>query len=135
MKLKMGYAKYVLTGSLTSIIALRILHQHASFSQYFSAAFLTALACVGVAMISERQTRQSESQRSRSVPCTNTTLSNEEETMLRADVYKAKDGYRWRLWSSSDVVAISGQGYSSKDYCRKAVKKYTRADCVRDKEE
>ena len=32
-------------------------------------------------------------------------------------VYKAKDGYRWRIVAGSDIVAESGEGYSSKAKC------------------
>ena len=40
----------------------------------------------------------------------------------RFEVYRDDLGeWRWRLWSSSDVIADSGQGYSTKAHAERAI--------------
>lgn len=39
-------------------------------------------------------------------------------------VYKAADGWRWHTRASSDLVAESGEAYSSKDKALEAAEKF-----------
>jgi hypothetical protein len=32
----------------------------------------------------------------------------------RVELYEADDGWRWRAWSSSDIIADSGQAYAER---------------------
>jgi uncharacterized protein YegP (UPF0339 family) len=39
------------------------------------------------------------------------------------EVYRDTEGrWRWRLWSSSDVIADSGQGYASEHDAERAIR-------------
>jgi uncharacterized protein YegP (UPF0339 family) len=49
---------------------------------------------------------------------------------MRFKIYEAKDApggqkgrWRWQLWSSSDIVAESGEGYVSKAECRRMIER------------
>lgn len=37
------------------------------------------------------------------------------------EIYKAKDGYRWRLWSQGRIKADSGEAYTRKEKLRKGL--------------
>ena len=44
------------------------------------------------------------------------------------EIYHAADGFRWRLTSGNGaIVADSGEAYSTKSNCKRAVRKLTRS--------
>ena len=44
---------------------------------------------------------------------------------MKFQIYKAKDGTRWRCWSRNKrIIAESGEAYSRPSGCRKALKKF-----------
>lgn len=48
-------------------------------------------------------------------------------TPPRIDHYKAKDGWRWRVWMGTRIVAESGEAYTRKFDCIKAFEKFRKA--------
>lgn len=43
----------------------------------------------------------------------------------RVRVYEAADGWRWQLWSSSDITADGGQGYEDRAECIRMAREST----------
>ena len=46
----------------------------------------------------------------------------------RMRVYRAKDGWRWQLWSSSDIVAESGESHPDRGYAVKKAQEFMPED-------
>lgn len=40
--------------------------------------------------------------------------------MTKWDIYRAKDGWRWRAWRGGNIVADSGEAYSTRAGARSA---------------
>lgn len=40
---------------------------------------------------------------------------------LKIEVWKARDGWRWRIWRSGQIVAESGESYVRKSGCKRTL--------------
>ena len=41
--------------------------------------------------------------------------------MVKVKVYKAKDGWRWQMKRGGRIVADSGEAYTERGHCKRAV--------------
>lgn len=48
--------------------------------------------------------------------------------MIHVYIYKAKDGWRWRMIRSGRIIAESGEGYKRRSSCKRTVKNLIDAD-------